>query len=165
MKPKSQFSSGYSAHKASAPGAQQLSLTSSTTLLRPCSPGVSSAQASSPRSPAAQFEGPDYSTQTLNSGYAAEKLIRFMQNNAKCTSIGENGEIKNQYSLRKRLHMSWVPSIKKKKKKRSTSKRRYTQEIRLQRKEQKMKKGSGPQREHLVLQNSQRRGTPLPPRR
>ena len=86
MQPKSQFSSGYSAHKASAP-----------------------------KSPASQFEGPDCSTQTLNSGYAAKKLIRFMQNSAKCTSRGEDGEIKNRCSLRKRLHMSWVPSPKKKK--------------------------------------------------
>ena len=37
--------------------------------------------------------------------------------------------------------------------------------IRHERKEQRMKKGSEPQREHLVLQNSQWRGTPLPPRR
>ena len=37
-----------------------------------------------------------------------------MQNSAKCTSRGENGEIKNKYSLRKMLHMSWVPSTKKK---------------------------------------------------
>ena len=39
-----------------------------------------------------------------------------MQNSAKSTSRGESGEIKNEYSLRKRLHMSWVPSPKKKKK-------------------------------------------------
>ena len=52
-----------------------------------------------------------------NSGYATKKLIRFMQNNAKCTSRGQSGEIKNEYSLRKRLHMSWVLSPKKKKKK------------------------------------------------
>ena len=44
---KSQFSSGTSTYKASA---QQLSLKSSTTLLRPCSPRVSLAQAFSPRS-------------------------------------------------------------------------------------------------------------------
>ena len=99
------------------PGAQQLSLKSSTNLLRPCSLGVSSAQAPSPRSPAAQFEGPDCSTQTLNSGYVAKKLIRFMQNSAKYTSRGENGEIKNICSLRKRPHMSWVPSPTQKKKK------------------------------------------------
>ena len=143
MQPKSQFSSGYSSHKASAP-----------------------------RSPVAQFEELDcsthatqprnYSTQTLNSGYATKKLIWFMQNRAKCTSRGKSGEIKNEYSLRKRLHMSWVPSSTKKM---TTSKRRYTREIRHQRKEQRVKKGSGPQRGHPVLQNSLRRGTPLPPRR
>ena len=33
-----------------------------------------------------------------------------MQNSVKSTSRGESGEIKNDYSLRKRLHMSWVPS-------------------------------------------------------
>ena len=38
-----------------------------------------------------------------------------MQNSAKRTSRGESGEIKNEYSLRKRLHMSWVPIPKKKK--------------------------------------------------
>ena len=111
-------------NRPQCPGAHQLSLKSSTTQLRPCSPGVSSAQASSPQSPAAQFEELDCSTQaiqprscstqTLNLGYVAKKLIRFMQNNAKCTSKGESGEIKNEYSLRKRLHMSWVPSPKKK---------------------------------------------------
>ena len=42
-----------------------------------------------------------------------------MQNIAKSTSRGESGEIKNEYALRKRLHMSWVPSPKKKKKKKS----------------------------------------------
>ena len=41
-----------------------------------------------------------------------------MQNSANNTSRGENGEIKNEYSSRKRLDMSWVPSpIQKKKKK------------------------------------------------
>ena len=51
MQPKNQFSSGYLAYKASAPGAQQLSLTSSTILLRPCSLRVSSAQAIQPIRP------------------------------------------------------------------------------------------------------------------
>ena len=55
MQPKSQISSGYSAHKASAPGAQQLSLTSSTTLQRPCSLRVRSAQAIQPTRP--QYPG------------------------------------------------------------------------------------------------------------
>ena len=40
-----------------------------------------------------------------------------MQNSTKRTSKGESGEIINEYSLRKRLHMSWVPSPAKKKKK------------------------------------------------
>ena len=39
-----------------------------------------------------------------------------MQNSAKNTSKGESDEIKNGYSLKRRLHMSWVPSPKKKKK-------------------------------------------------
>ena len=38
-----------------------------------------------------------------------------MQNSAKNTSRGESDEIKNGYSLKRRLHMSWVPSPKKKK--------------------------------------------------
>ena len=61
--------------------------------------------------------------------------------------------IKNECSLRKRLHMSWVPSPKKKKKKKktTTTKQRYVLEIRHQRKEQRVKKGSGPQQGCLVL--------------
>ena len=80
--PKSQISSGYSAHKASAPGAQQLSLTSSTTghatkesdQLRLFSP-----QGLSARSPAAQFDELDYSAQAMqpksqiSSGYSTRK--------------------------------------------------------------------------------------------
>ena len=84
MQPKSHISSGYSAHKASAPGAQQLSLTSSTTLLRPCSLTVRLAQAIHPqglnaRSPVAQFDELNYSTQAMppksqfSSGYSAHK--------------------------------------------------------------------------------------------
>ena len=84
MQPTSQISSGYSAHKASAPGAQQLSLMSSTTLLRPCSLRFRSAQPIQPtrpqaRSPAAQFDMLDYSTQAMqpksqiSSGYSAHK--------------------------------------------------------------------------------------------
>ena len=121
MQPKSQFSSCYSTHKASAPraqqlsltssttllrpcsltvrsakaiqptasapGAQQLSLTSSTTLLRPCSLRVRSAQAIQPtglsiRSPTAQFDDIDYSTQAIqpksqiNSGHSAYRPQR-----------------------------------------------------------------------------------------
>ena len=86
MQPKSQISSGYSAHKASAPGAQQLNLTSSTTLLRLCSLRVRSAQAIQPtglnaQSPAAQFDELDYSTQVMqpksqiSSGYSAHKSL------------------------------------------------------------------------------------------
>ena len=84
MQPKSHISSGYSAHKASSPGAQQLSLTSSTTLLRPCSLRVKSAQVIQPaglsaRSSAAQFDELDYSTQAMqpksqiSSGYSTRK--------------------------------------------------------------------------------------------
>ena len=39
-----------------------------------------------------------------------------MQNTTKNASRGESGERKNEYSLRKKLHMSWVPSPTKKKK-------------------------------------------------
>ena len=46
-----------------------------------------------------------------------------MQNSAKSTSRGESGEIKNEYSLRKRLNMSWVPSPKKKKKNNNNNKK------------------------------------------
>ena len=63
------------------------------------------------------FEEINCSTQALDSGHADEKSIRFMQNNAKNTSRGESDEIKNGYSLKRRLHMTWVPSLKKKKKK------------------------------------------------
>ena len=84
MQSKSQINSGYSAHKASAPGAQQLSLMSSTTLLRSCSLRVISAQAIQPaglsaRSPAAQFNELNYSTQAMqpksqfSPGYLAHK--------------------------------------------------------------------------------------------
>ena len=70
MQPKSQISSGYSAHKALAPGAQKLSLMSSTTLYRPCSLSVRSAQAIQPtrpqrREPAAMFDELDYSAQAM----------------------------------------------------------------------------------------------------
>ena len=86
MQPKSQISSGCSAHKASAPGAQQLSLTSSTTLLKSCNLRVRSAQAIqstglSARSPTAQFDELDYSTQAMqpksqiSSSYSAHKAL------------------------------------------------------------------------------------------
>ena len=42
-----------------------------------------------------------------------------MQNSAKNTSRGESDEIKKGYSLKRRLHMSWVPSPPKKKKKKN----------------------------------------------
>ena len=58
----------------------------------------------------------------LNSGHAAKKSIRFMQNSAKSARRGESGEIKNECSLRKKLHMFWVPSSKKKKKKKQQAK-------------------------------------------
>ena len=84
MQPKSQISSGYSAYKASAPEAQQVSLTSSTTLLRPCNLRVRSAPVIqlaglSAQSPTTQFDELDYSTQAMqpksqiNSGYSARK--------------------------------------------------------------------------------------------
>ena len=71
-------------HSASAPRAQQLTLTSSSTLHRPRSLGVKSAQAISPldlsaRSLAAHFDELDYSAQAtqprsqISSGYIANK--------------------------------------------------------------------------------------------
>ena len=102
MQPKGQISLGYLAHKASAPGAQQLSLTSSTTPPRPRIIGVSLAQASSPQ----QYEEINCPTQTLNLGHAAKKLIQIIKNNAECTIKDESDEIKNEYSLRKRLQVS-----------------------------------------------------------
>ena len=68
------------------------------------------------------FEELNCSTQTLNSGHAAKKSLRFIQNSAKSTSRGESGEIKNEYSLRKRLRMSKVLSPTKKKKKNNNNK-------------------------------------------
>ena len=65
MQPRSQISSSYIAHKTSAPGAQQLSLTSSTTLHRPCSLRGSSAQAIQPTSPPAQSEELSHPTQDV----------------------------------------------------------------------------------------------------
>ena len=84
MQIESHINSGYSTHKASAPGAQQLSLTSSTTLLRSCNLRVRSAQAIQPirpqrRSPAAQFDELNHCTQPMqpksqiSSGYSAHK--------------------------------------------------------------------------------------------
>ena len=84
MQPKSQISSGYSSHKASARGAQQLNLTRSTTLQRPCSLRVRSAQAIQPTrphllEPIAQFDEFDYSAQAMqpkihiSSGYSTHK--------------------------------------------------------------------------------------------
>ena len=43
---------------------------------------------------------------TFKLGHAAKKLIQTMKNSAECTSKDESDEIKNEYSLRKRLHMS-----------------------------------------------------------
>ena len=45
-----------------------------------------------------------------------------MQNHAKSTSRGESGEIKNEYSLKKMLHMSWVSSPAKKKQQKNNNK-------------------------------------------
>ena len=115
MQPRSQFSSNAQLKPCSlrASSAQAFSprslsstvLKSSTAQLRPCSPGASSAQ-------------------MLNSGHVDKKSIQFIQNSAKSASRGESGEIKNEYSLRKKLHMSWVrsPTKKNKKKKKKTNK-------------------------------------------
>ena len=130
MQPKSQISSGYLAHKASAPGSQQLSLMSSTTLLRPCCPNVSSAQVihrirpQHPRASTAQFEKLNSSTQALNSDHADKKSIQIEQNDVKITSRSERSKLKNEYSLRKRLHMSWVPILAKKEKKRKKKRKK-----------------------------------------
>ena len=45
-----------------------------------------------------------------------------MQNTVKNASRGESGERKNEYSLRKKLHMSWVPRPTKKKKTKNNNK-------------------------------------------
>ena len=74
MQPKSQISSGFLAHMVTAPEAQQLSMTSSTTLHRPCSLRVRSAHAIQPIRP--QRQKPDSSilrTQLLNS--TAQELL------------------------------------------------------------------------------------------
>ena len=60
---RSQFSSDV--HSASAPGAQQLRTTSSTTLHKPCSLGVSSAQAIQLMSLPAQLEELSHPTQDV----------------------------------------------------------------------------------------------------
>ena len=71
MQPKSQFSSGYSAHKASAPRsptAQFEELNYSTQAMQPksqFSSGSLAHKASAPRSPAAQFDELDYSTPAM----------------------------------------------------------------------------------------------------
>ena len=76
MHPKSQISSGYSAYKASAPGAQHLRLMSSTNLHRPCSLRVRSAQAIQSIRP--QRSEPIISilrAQLLNSNHIAQELL------------------------------------------------------------------------------------------
>ena len=74
MQPKSQFSSGYSAHMATSPGAQQLSMTSSTTLHRPCNLRVRSAQAIKPIRPQRHKPGSSIlRAQLLNS--TAQELL------------------------------------------------------------------------------------------
>ena len=81
--------------------------------MQPRSQFSSSIQSTEPQQHS--FEELHCSNQMLNSGHVATKSIWFIQNSAKSTSRGESGEIKNEYSLRKRLHMSWVLSQKKKK--------------------------------------------------
>ena len=65
--------------------------------------------------------------------------------------------------------MSWVPgpikkNIKRKVLKLTSGRRRRAQEIRHQKEEQTVKRGSGLQQGYPVLQSSQQIGTPLPPR-
>ena len=97
MWPKSQFSSCYSAHKASAPGAQQLSLTSSTTQLRSCSlrsvqlrqvspPGLSSRSLAAQKNTTIQLRHSAYEptssvrrAQLPNSRHAAQESDRIRQ--------------------------------------------------------------------------------------
>ena len=80
MQPKSLFSQGKVAHEASTAQFEELNCST----LHPIS----------------------YPTQTLKLGHATKKLIQIMKNSAKCTSKDESDEIKNEYSLRKRIHMS-----------------------------------------------------------
>ena len=111
MQPRSQFSSSIQPTEP-----QQFSfekLDCSTEAMQPMIQFNSGIQPTEPQQHS--FEELNCSTQALNSGHADKKSIRFMQNSAKSTSRGESGEIKNEYALKKRLHMSWVPSPKKKK--------------------------------------------------
>ena len=120
MQPKSQFNSGNLAYKALAPrspATQFKELDCSTQAMQPRNQFSSDIQPTKPQQHS--FKELKCSTQALNSGHADEKSIRFMQNSAKSTSRGESNEIKNGYSLKKRLHMSWVPSPTKKKKKKN----------------------------------------------
>ena len=80
MQPKSLFSPGRVAHEVSAAQFEELDFS----ILHPIS----------------------YPTRTFKLGHAAKKLIQFMKNSAECTSKDESDEIKNEYSLRKMLHMS-----------------------------------------------------------
>ena len=124
MQPKSQFSSGNLAHKASAPkspAAQFEELNYSTQAKQPKSQFSLSIQPTEPQQHS--FEELNCSTQMLNSVHAAKKSIRFMQNSENSTSRGESGEIKNEYSLRKRLHMFGVPSPTKEKQKKNKKKK------------------------------------------
>ena len=163
--PRNQFSSGIQLAEP-----QQLSfeeINCSTAQLRPGSPGANSAQAFSPQS-LSSIILKSSTAQPRRSIQAMQPRSQFgsCRTSAKSTSRVESGEIKNEYSLGKRLHMSGVPSLKKKKTTTTTrSKQRYVREIIHQRKEPRVKKVSGPQWGYLVLQNSLRRGTLLPPRR
>ena len=60
--------------------------------------------------------------------------------------------------------MSWVPSPKKKKKKNDDKQAKIYAGNQTSEERAWVKKGSGPQQGYPVLQNSLRRGTPLPPR-
>ena len=107
MQPKSQFSLGNLAHKASTPRspvAQFKELGCSTRAMQHRSQFSSGVQLTEPQQHS--FEELNCSTQAFNSSHADEKSIRFMQNSTKNTSRGESNEIKNGYSLKKRLHMS-----------------------------------------------------------
>ena len=101
MQPKSQFSSGYSAHKASAPGAQQLSLTSPTTLIRPCSLRVNSAQSIQPTRP--QRPEPTSSEELNHTTQAMQPKSQFSSgSSAYKASASRSLEAQSKYSTAQR---------------------------------------------------------------
>ena len=128
MQPRSLFSSGIQPTEP-----QQLSFNEpncSTHAMHPRSRFSLGIQPTKPQQHS--FEELNCSTQTLNSGHATKKSIWFMHNNAKSTSKGKSGEIKNEYSLRKRGYICPGSQAQKKKKKKTTttrSKQRYVREI------------------------------------